>query len=140
MKDWTEIRKRKTTIVMELVKLVPDFKIIVNGEVNEANWRAFKKEYKFTSASMAALLREAGENFLSQKNVKGGRNRVLPDHALKAFNNFIKEKKIVHFEGSAHFNPVTIEPLKIQGWPGPEARMAIRTKAGGRFPFGLIDF
>lgn len=140
MKEWTDMRKRKTTIVMELAKLVPDLKIVVNGEVNEANWRAFKQEYKFTSASMAALLREAGEDFLNVKKVKGGRNKVLPDNALRAFNNFIKEKKIVRFEGSAHFNPVTVEPLKIKGWPGTEARMAIRTKAGGKFPFGLIDF
>ena len=134
------MRKRKTTIVMELAKLVPDFNIVVKGEVDEANWKTFKQEYKFTSASMAALLREAGEDFLNVKKVKGGRNKDIPDNALRAFNNFIKEKKIVRFEGSAHFNPVTIEPLKIKGWPGAEARMAIRTKAGGRFPFGMIDF
>lgn len=140
MKEWTDNRKKKTTIVMELHKLVPEKKIIVDDEVHGANWRAFKKEYKFTSASMAALIREAGEDFLLNKRVKGGKNMVLPEHTLRAFSNFIKEKRVVCFEGSAHFNPVTFEPLKIQGWPGPEARMAIRTKAGGRFPFGMIDF
>ena len=66
-------------------KLVPDMKIVVDGEVHEANWRAFKKEYKFTSASMAALLREAGEDFLNAKKVKGGRNRVLPENAPESF-------------------------------------------------------
>ena len=140
LKDWAENRKWKTAIVMELHKLVKDRNIVVDDEVHEANWRAFKKEYKFTNASMAALIREAGEDFLNAKKVKGGKNRVLPEHTQKAFNNFIAEKRIVRFEGSAHFNPVTFDPLKIQGWPGPEARMAIRTKAEGRFPFGMIDF
>ena len=140
MKEWTENRKKKTTIVHELHKLVPEKNIFVDGEVHEANWRAFKVEYKFTSASMAALIREAGEDFLRSKLVKGGKNRALPDHTARAFSNFIKEKKIVQFEGDASFNLVTLEPLKIQGWPGQDARMAIRTKAGDRFPFGMIDF
>ena len=140
MKEWTENRKKKTTIVQELYKLVPDKHIIVDGEVHSASWRAFKAEYKFTSASMAALIREAGEDFLKSKLVKGGRNRPLPDHTARAFSNFIKEKQIVKFEGDAHFNLVTFEPLKIQGWPGVDARMAIRTKARDRFPLGFIDF
>jgi hypothetical protein len=140
MKEWAENRKKKTTVVHELHKLVPEKKLIVDGEVDEANWRAFKVEYKFTSASMAALIREAGEDFLRSKLVKGGRNRALPEHSARAFANFIKEKKIVWFEGDAQFNLVTFEPLKIHGWPGSDARMAIRTKAGDRFPFAIIDF
>ena len=103
-------------------------------------YRLFKVEYKFTSASMAALIREAWEDFLRSKLVKGGKNRGLPEHTNRAFSNFIKEKNIVSFEGDVHFNLVTFEPLKIKGWPGQEARMAIRTKAGDRFPFGMIDF
>ena len=84
----------------------------VDGEVREANWRAFKAEYKFTSASMAALIREAGEDFLLSKLVKRGKNQTLSDHT-RTFSNFIKEKKIVNFQGDAHFNLVTLEPLKI---------------------------
>ena len=59
MKEWAENRKKKTTVAQELHKLVPEKKLIVDGEVDEAHWRAFKAEYKFTSASMAALIREA---------------------------------------------------------------------------------
>ena len=91
MKEWTENRKKKTTIVQELHKLGPEKNIFVDGEVHEANWRAFKAEYKFTSASMAALIREAGEDFLRSKLMKGGKNRALPDHTARAFSNFIKE-------------------------------------------------
>ena len=140
MKEWSENRKKKTIIVQELHKIVPEMNLFVDGEVHEANWRAFKAEYKFTSASMAALIREAGEDFLRSKLVKGGKNRALADHTTRAFSNFIKEKKIVSFEGDAHFNLVTLEPPKIQGWPGVDARKAIRTNAGDRFPFGMIDF
>ena len=140
MKEWTENRKKKTTIIQELHKIVPDMNLFVDGEVHEANWRAFKVEYKFTSASMAALIREAGEDFLRSKLVKGGKNRTLPEHTVRIFSNFIKEKKIVSFEGDAQFNLVTLEPLKIQGWPGVDARKVIRTNARDRFPFGMIDF
>lgn len=35
--DWTENRKKKTTIVMELHKLVPDKRIVVDDEVHKAN-------------------------------------------------------------------------------------------------------
>ena len=42
-------------------------------------------EYKFTSASMAALMREAGEDFLRSKLVKGGKNRALPEHIARVF-------------------------------------------------------
>ena len=140
MKEWTENRKKKTTIVHELHKLVPEKNIFVDGEVHQANWRAFKEEYKFTSASMAALIREAGEEYLRSKLVKGGKNRELPEHTARAFANFVKEKRIVKFEGEAHFNLVTMEPLKIHGWPGVEPRKAIRIKANDHFPFALIDF
>ena len=89
---------------------------------------------------MAALIRMAGEDFLKSKLVKGGKNLALPEHTTRVFSNFIKEKKIVKFEGDVHFNLVTFEPLKIQGWPGLDASMAIRTKAHDSFLFGLIDF
>ena len=140
MKEWAENRKKKTTIIQELQKLVPEKNIFIDDEVNEVNWRAFKAEYNFTSASMAALIREAGEDFLKSKLVKGGKNLALPEHSTRAFTNFIKEKKIVSFEGDAHFNLVAFDPIKIQGWPGLESRKEIRISAADRFPFGIIDF
>ena len=72
--------------------------------------------------------------------MKGGKSRALPEHSTRAFAIFIKEKKIVRFESDAHFNLVTLDPLKIQGWPGSDARMVIRTKAGDHFPFAMLDF
>ena len=140
MKEWSDNRKKKTTIVQELSKLVPEMNLVTNGEVNQANWRAFKKEFKFTSASMAALMREAGDDFLKSKMVKGGKNRTLPELTQKVFANFIKEKKIVRFEGEAHFGPVVVEPLKIIGWPGENGRAQVRLKAKDHISFALFDF
>ena len=140
LKEWAENRKKKTTIVEELQKLLPERRIFVDDEVHEGNWKAFKAEYNFTSASMAALMREAGDDFLKSKMVKNNKNLPLPDHAKRAFSNFIKEKKIVSFEGDAHFNQVAFEPLKIHGRPGLESRKGIRLRADDCFPFGLIDF
>ena len=37
MKEWTENKKKKTTIVQELHKLVPEKKLFVDGEVDEAH-------------------------------------------------------------------------------------------------------
>lgn len=138
--DWAEAGKKKKIIVQELGKLVLDRKIFVDGQVHDENWRAFKQDYKFTSASMAALIREAGDEWLKLKMGKVGRNKPVPDRLSKVLANFIKEKMIVTFEGDAAFNPVVFDPLKIQGWPGTEARKAIRIKAGDKFPFSLIDF
>ena len=126
--------------MQELYKLVADKRIFVDGQVHDANWRAFKEEYKFTNASMAALIREAGEEWLKLKMGKVGRNRPMPDKLACVFNNFIKEKRIVSFERDAEFNPVALQPVKIQGWPDNEARKAIRIKAGDKFPFALIHF
>jgi hypothetical protein len=72
MKEWAENKKKKATIIEELHKLVPKKMFIVDGEVNDTHWKVFKAEYKFTSASMAALIREAREDFLRSKLVKGG--------------------------------------------------------------------
>jgi hypothetical protein len=140
MKEWAKNKKKKATIIEELHKLVPEKQLIVDGEVNDARWKAFKAKYKFTSASMAAFIREAGEDFLRSKFVKGGKSCAFSEHSQRAFSIFIKEKRIVKFEGSAHFNLVAFEPVKIMGWPGPDSRMTIRLKAGDRFPFGIIDF
>ena len=140
MKKWTENRKKKIIIVQELHKIVLEINIFVDGEVHEANWRAFKGEYKFTSASMAALIKEAEKDVLRSKVVKGRKNQALQNHAACAFSNILKEKKIVSFEGDAHFNLVALKPLKIQGWPSVNARKSIRTNVRDRFPFGMIDF
>ena len=140
MKEWSDNRKKKTTIVHELSKLVPEMNLVANGEVNQGNWRAFKKEFKFTSASMAALMREAGDDFLKSKMVKGGKNRSLPEHTQRVFANFIKEKKIVRFEGEAHFGPVVVEPLKIIGWAGENGRAQVRIRAKDHISFALFDF
>ena len=81
MKEWAENREKKTTIVQEVHKLVHGKKLIVDGEVDEPHWRAFKAEYKFISVSMAALMREAKNDFLRSKLVKEGENRALPKHS-----------------------------------------------------------
>lgn len=89
--------KNKMTLCTSCTKLVSENNIFVDGKVHEANWRAFKEEHKFTSASMAALIREAEKYFLSSKLVKGGKNRELPEHIIRVFSSFVKEKKDRHF-------------------------------------------
>lgn len=73
----------------------------------------FKTEYKFTSAYMATLIKEAKDEFLISKLVKRGKNWPLLEHMAHVFSNFIKEKWIVSFERSMHFNVVTFKTLKM---------------------------
>lgn len=65
---------------------------------------------------MATLIKEAGDEFLRSKLMKGGKNRPLPEHTTRVFLNFTKEKRIASFEGSENFNLITFEPLKIEGF------------------------
>ena len=58
MKKWIEIKVKKITIFWELKKLMPRMNLIVDGEVNQQHKRAFRGEYKFTNASIAALIQE----------------------------------------------------------------------------------
>ena len=45
------------------------------------------------------LSKRAWDDYLNSKMVKGPKNRVLPEHTLRRFSNFVEEKKIVQFEG-----------------------------------------
>lgn len=91
MKEWIKNKMKKMTIVHELHKLVSDKNIFVNAKVNEAQWKAFKEEYNFTSASMTTLIREVGEDFLRSKLIKSGKNREVSKYTACAFSNFIKK-------------------------------------------------
>lgn len=82
---------------------MPQMNLVVDGEVNQQHKRAFKGEHEFTNASMAALIREARDDYLKSEMVKEAKNRVLQKHTLWVFSNFIKEKKIVWFKGMCTF-------------------------------------
>ena len=46
----------------------------------------------------------------------------------------MKEKAIVTFEGDAHFNPVTLDPLKIQGMARHRGEEGDKDQSGGPIP------
>ena len=71
---------------------------------------------------MAPLIREAREYYLKSEMVKGGKNREFPKHTARTFAIFIKEKRIVTFEGDAQFNPITVQPLKSRDGPALRRR------------------
>jgi hypothetical protein len=58
MKKWIENKVGKIIIFRELKKLVLQMNLIVDGEVNQQHKRAFKGEYKFTNAFIAAFVLE----------------------------------------------------------------------------------
>lgn len=56
------------------------------------------------------------------------------------FSNFIKGKKIVSFEGEAHFGAVVMEPVKIVGWLRDNGWAQIQVKAKDHISFAFLDF
>lgn len=72
--------------------------------------------------------------------VNSGKNRALPKHVAHTFSNFIKKKKVVSFDGDAHFNLVTFTPFVILGWLNNDPRKAIKRKIKDWFLFAILDF
>lgn len=68
--------------------------IVVDREVNQENWRAFKARYKLTNASMAIFIQEIRDDYLKSKMVRGAKNQMLTSHIAWVFSNFIKVKRL----------------------------------------------
>ena len=137
-KEWVENRKQKSKVVAELHKLRPNYKMFQDGEVVKENWRKFKKEYNFTSASMQALIRETGRGYYKEKGTRSGKNKTISEGDIQILKNFMKEKKIVKFEGEAHFNFVDNTGIRFSGW-GLVTRAQTR-EGFFNFPFAVIDY
>jgi hypothetical protein len=56
------------------------------------------------------------------------------------FSYIIKEKKVVHFEGEAHFGAVVMKAIKIIGWPNENEHARIWLNAKDHISFALLEF
>lgn len=65
---------------------------------------------------------------------------MCPEHTQRVFSNIIKEKKVVKFEGEAHFGAVVMKPIKIIGWPNENEHARIWLKAKDHISFALLEF
>ena len=88
---------------------------------------------------MTAFMKEAEKDFLKSKMVNGCKNHAFPKHTQWGFPIFIKEKKVVHYEGDAHFGVVIMEPMKIIGWLGENGQTHNWMNAKDHISFALLD-
>jgi hypothetical protein len=80
-----------------LNKLKPTLGLFkTNGEFNTEKWKAFKRNYNITSATMQVLLEAPGEEFFSSVKQSRNKNRSaeqLSSYAKEFFWVFLVNKK-----------------------------------------------
>jgi hypothetical protein len=88
------VAQEKQLVRRELSKLKPRFNLFgANGEFNRSNWRAFKKNYNVTSATMQVLLEALGDKFFSGTKQTQNKNWSIEDlspYAKEFFNVFLR--------------------------------------------------
>jgi hypothetical protein len=121
-KDWIERWKRKQLVRRELQNLKPRLHLFnQNGEFSRSNWKAFKRSYNVTSATMQVLLEAPGEELFSgakQTRNKNQKIEELSPYAKQFFKVFLKQKK--EFQkpaGRAYFRPFSGLNNKLGPWP-----------------------
>lgn len=124
--------------MLELNQIKPELDLMDGPEIKREKWKAFKKEFGFTSASMCHLMKEAGNDWLSKKVTVYGRNVQLSKEAQTAFKSFLALKRVVQPGGMASFNTMD-ERTRLGGWKNNITNTLIRS-GGNTMSLGIIDF
>ena len=121
-KDWVERVKRKKMVKKELHLIDPKLNLInARNEVIVENWRKFKKERCFSSATMELLIERPGEAYFSTSKQTKARNKtaaMINPKAAKFFRVFL-ERKMLFTEQTAlaHLRPYSIGRNELMNWP-----------------------
>ena len=141
IRQWTDHRKHKTIAMRELDPLVPGFNFFnADGEINWAEWRAFKAAYHINGLSMRTLVKEHASTIISKTN-KRTKKSELTDAEVNRYKMFLERKKAARFEGVARFCVVTsaVERVTFSKWNRTMSRSEVREDRRG-CPFAIIDF
>ena len=141
IRQWTDHQKQKTIAMRELDLLVPEFHFFnIDGEINWAEWRAFKAAYHINGLSMRSLVKEHASTLKSKTN-KRTKKSELADAELTRYMMFLERKKAARFEGVARFCVVTngMERVTFSKWDGTMSRSEVREDRRG-CPFAIMDF
>ena len=140
-KDWVERVKRKKMVKKEFHLIDPELNLInARNEVIVENWRKFKKERCFSSATMELLIERLGEAyFLTSKQVKA-RNKTAASINPKAatFFKVFLERKMLFTEQTAlaYLRPYNIGRNELMNWP----ENVWTTQTVDRILLDVIDF
>lgn len=86
--------------------------LIVDGEVNQQHKRAFRGEYKFTNASIAALIQEGMGWLLELQDGQGAKESSASGAHIAEILQLCWGEEDCPVRGDVHFNQITLEPLK----------------------------
>ena len=111
--DWVERVKRKKMVKKELHLINPELNLInARNEVIVENWRKFKRERCFSSATMELLIKRPGEAYFSTSKQVKARNKTAASINPKAatFFRVFLERKMLFTEKTAlaHLRPYSI--------------------------------
>jgi hypothetical protein len=121
VKDRLERCKRKQAVRKQLNLLKPSLGLYSSeGNFKKAKWKAFKKEYHVTPASLNALLTVPGDEFFTLDKFPSSKNKSIHElspHAEEFFKVFLQSKgKYVQPRGTAYYRPYDPEEDKLTSW------------------------
>ena len=74
MMEWAKNIKDIYNDCLELIKLVLQMNLFIDGGIYYENWEAVNAECKYTGTFMATLISEGGKGLLEVHNGQGGKN------------------------------------------------------------------
>ena len=140
LKDWVERVKRKK-VKKELHLIDPELNLInARNEVIVENWRKFKKERCFSSATMELLIERPGEAYFSTSKQLKAINKMtasINPKATRFFRVFLERKMLFTEQTTpAHLRPYSIGWNELMNWP----ENVWTTQTVDKILLGVIDF
>ena len=121
-KEWVERRKWKNLVIKEFHNIDPTFGLLNSrNEVISENWKAFKKERLFSSATMDILLERPGEAYFGQAKSTYTKHKMcskLSHEAYNFFKMFLDHKsKFERPSATAYYRPYELTRSYSIEWP-----------------------
>ena len=139
--EWVERRKRKNLVMKELHAIDPSLGLLNSrNEIISENWKKFKKDHFFSSATMDVLLGRPGEAYFGQAKSTHAKNKTcseLSQDAFQFFKLFLKHKsKFKRPTVSEHYRPYDYYWNVHKEWPAK----SWDADTNRRLALGVIDF
>ena len=141
IQEWVERHKRKNLVIKELHAIDPSLGLLnPKNEIISENWKKFKKERFFLSATMDVLLDRPREAYFGQTKNTHAKNKTcseLSEDAFEFFKSFIKHKsKFKKPTAHGHYRPYEWSRKVHNEWPAK----VWNADSCKRLVLGVIDF
>ena len=139
--EWVERHKRKNLVMKELHAIDHSLGLLnPKNKIISENWKKFKKERFFSSATMDVLLDRPGEAYFGQAKRTHVKNKTcfeLSEDAFEFFKSFIKHKSELKKPTThGHYRPYEWSRNVHNEWPAK----VWNAKSCKQLVLGVIDF